>query len=125
MIVDWCFGLVKAVGKGTRTEQEQTLAFVKAWFAKHGDANLLLIPKRLGTAPRWPGGVRPEPRPLWQEEQRQIAHAYARLGMLARGREPGEVAKAPDFRRAMQAAADLHRDALERLGRHVGLELGR
>lgn len=122
MLVDWRYGVVKVAGKGGRIEQEQVLAVVKVWFSIHGDVNILAIPKRLGSAPRWPGGICPESIPFWREEQQQIARAYARLGVMARGRDPKEVSRAADFKHALRAAACLHEEALCRLRRHVGLE---
>jgi len=125
MVVDWRYGFVKVTGKGTRPEQEQALVIVKAYFALHGDVNLLHFPKRLGTPPRWPAGSTPEALPRWREEQQEIASAYARLGVLAHGRAPEDVSTSPDFKRALEAANRVHGEALARLRRRVGLDRGR
>lgn len=116
LVVDWSYGLYKTFGDGSREAQERVLCFLRAHYRQHGDANILALPRRVGTPPRWRIAP-PGPRPGWEREQREIAKAFASIGETARalGLDGDASLRHPAVRFKARQAANLLAHAMSRL----------
>lgn len=117
VVVDWAYGLLHPAGRGHRGEQEVALLWIKEYCRRHGDVNVLRLPKRMGKPPDW-GFCRPAERPGWREERRRIARAFARIGEVIRERGiPDEaLSKDPELLLAKRNAERIWAEARKSVG---------